>query len=173
MDAGNDTARVIVDNAADIGKEVAKSGIKLLGKAILSSASFTLEAVLDLIKDTKTREAVERIMNSGQEVKTVEIGKEDIDFLKKQAKLYGMDIAIIKDKSNDRFTAMFRGDMLGFMEEILAKRIKEKANDNGRESVNEKMDNIKAGKAKEQAQNTGKASKPAPDKAVDISGFQR
>lgn len=132
----------------NLGVDLMNSGFKLGG----TLAKETLLIVLEKVKETKENKigltSVKKLLKSKDELSVVNLGKEHLDFFKREAKRLGVGFASVGDKEADSVKIIYKTKdvniIKNIMQDILAKAkaesVKEEINDKGLFNLLNKID---------------------------------
>lgn len=132
----------------NLGVDLMNSGFKLGG----TLAKETLLIVLEKVKETKENKvgltSVKKLLKSKDELSVVNLGKEHLDFFKREAKRLGVGFASVGDKEADGVKIIYKTKDVNIIKNIMqdilnkakAESVKEEINDKGLFNLLNKID---------------------------------
>lgn len=132
----------------NLGVDLVNSGFKLGG----TLAKETLLIVLEKVKETKENKvgltSVKKLLKSKDELSVVNLGKEHLDFFKREAKRLGVGFASVGDKETDSIKIIYKTKDVNIIKNIMqdildktkAESVKEEINDKGLFNLLNKID---------------------------------
>ena len=141
----------------EVSKEVCQLAVRVsapmlraLMEALKNGNKKAVKKIFDKIKEPpKGKMSVKQLVRKDQGVQSTELGSDDVRLFKKCADKYGVDFAIVKDKSEDPpvYNLFFKGKdadaVLAAMKDFGNAEMKKSAKAKKRESVLEKLAHFK------------------------------